>query len=162
MKTNVDPLADRLRALENAMPGGELPPGAFSSHANKPRRSRRLGIVAGLVAVMLLSGAAGAAVHQVMTGVTGSSGVFSPGGPLACSPIQHMNPVDADEALAALGYDVTWQIEYRALDGEHHDHESTMSSTPPADGYVIEGVLEGRHLLLVVEIGPAALPVPGC
>jgi hypothetical protein len=161
MKTNVDPLADRLHALESALPGGELPPGAFSSHANKPHRSRRVAIVAGLVAAMLLSGAAGAAVHQVMTGVTGSSGVFSPGGPLACSPIQHMNPVDANKALTALGYDVTWQIEYRALDPDQHN-ESTMSSTPPTDGYVIEGVLEGRHLLLVVEIGPAAHPVPGC
>jgi hypothetical protein len=160
MKTSVNPLADRLHAMESAMPGGELPPRVFGNHPNKHRRGRRLGIAAGLIAAMLLSGAAGAAVHQVMTGVTGSPGVFSPSGPLACSPIQHMNPVDADKALAALGYDVTWQIEYRALNPDQN--KSTMSSTPPAVGYVIEGVLEGRHLLLVVEIGPAALPVPGC
>ncbi len=161
MENNVEPLAERLHALESAMPAGELPPGAFDTRPNKHGRGRRLAIVAGLIAAMLLSGAAGATVHQVMTGVTGSPGVFSPGGPLACSPIQHMNPVDADKALAALGYDVTWQIEYRALNPDDH-YASTMSSTPPADGYVIDGVLEGRHLLLVVEIGPAATPVGGC
>jgi hypothetical protein len=160
MKTSVDPLADRLHAMESAMPGGELPPRVFDTHAHKHRRGRQLGIVAGIVAAMLLSGAAGAAVHQVMSGVTGSPGVFTPGGPLACSPIQHMNPVDAAKALAALGYVVTWQIEYRAEDPDQN--ESTMSLTPPADGYLIEGVLEGNRLLLVVEIGPAALPVPGC
>ena len=160
MKNDVD-LTQRLRALEAAMPGGELPLGAFDTHPGRRHRGRRLGIVAGLIAAMVLSGAAGAAVHQAMTGVTGSPGVFSRGGPLACSPIQHMNPVDADKALAALGYDVTWQIEYRALNPDDH-YASNVSSTPPADGYVIDGVLEGRHLLLVVEIGPAATPVGGC
>jgi hypothetical protein len=160
MENSVDPLADRLRALESAMPGGELPIGAFDTHRDEPRRRRQLGIVVGLVAAMLISGGAGAAVHQVMTGVTGSRGVFSPQGALACSPIQHMSPVEAGRALAALGYVVTWQIEYRAEDPDQN--VGTMSSTPPADGYVIEGVLEGNHLLLVVEIGPAALPVPGC
>jgi hypothetical protein len=160
MNDSVDPLADRLRALERALPGGELPTDVFGTHSNKPRRRRQLGIVVGLIAAMLISGGAGAAVHQVMTGVTGSRGVFSPGGPLACSPIQHMNPVEAGRALAALGYDVTWQIEYRAEDPDQN--KGTMSSTPPPDGYVIEGVLEGNRLLLVVEIGPAALPVPGC
>lgn len=160
MEKSVDPLTDRLRALESAMPGGELTKGAFVTHPNKPRRLRRLGIAAGLIAAMVLSGAAGASVHQVMTGVKGSPGVFSPGGPLACSPIQHMNPVQAGEALAALGYVVTWQIEYRAEDPDQN--ESTMSSSPPADGSVIEGVLEGNQLLILVERGPAAHPMLGC
>jgi hypothetical protein len=158
-----DPMADRLRALESAVPCGELPTDMFDTHPNKPRRLKRLGIVVGLIAAMLLSGAAGASVHQVMTGVKGSPGVFSPGSPLACSPIQHMNPVEAGKALAALGYVVTWQIEYRAEDPNTHEGwTSSMSSTPPADGYVIEGVLEGNQLLILVERGPAAHPMLGC
>jgi hypothetical protein len=160
MNDSVDPLADRLRALERALPGGELPTDTLVRHPNKPRRRRQLGIVVGLIAAMLLSGVAGASVHQVMTGVKGSSGVFSPGGPLACSPIQHMNPVEAGKALAALGYVVTWQIEYRADDPDQN--ESTMSSVPPPDGFVIEGVLEGNQLLILVERGPAAHQMIGC
>ncbi len=100
MENSVDPLADRLQALESAMPGGELPSGVFDTLPHKPRRRRQLGIVVGLVAAMLLSGVAGASVHQVMTGVKGSPGVFSPGGPLACSPIQHMDPVDPPTPLS--------------------------------------------------------------
>lgn len=40
---------------------------------------------------------------------------------------------------------------------------STQTTTAPEDGYVIEGVVKGRALLLVVETGEAAIPVPsGC
>ncbi len=148
MDNGVDPLASRLHTLEGAMPGGELPSGMFDTHPNKQSRGRRVGIVAGLIAAMLISGAVGAAVHQVAfvsNGVTGVTGVFARnGGVLPCSPIAHMPPVEASKALAALGYVMTWEIE--DLDQGSY----WLSAEPPADGFIVDGVLEDGHQMLVL------------
>lgn len=162
MQDTVDPIAERLHSLESALPGGKLPLGVFDTPPGMRRRSRRLGLVAGIVAAMVISGVAGAAVaHQVMTtGITQTHGAFSPGGVLACSPIQHMSPAEASKALTTLGYLVTWQIQYRAVDP--NQDSGTTSSTPPPDGYIIEGVVDGHQITLLVDRGPAAHAARGC
>jgi hypothetical protein len=152
-------LASRLEVLEGSLPEAEMPRPLLADRSRRTR-VRRIGIVAGLVAAMLVSGVAGAAAHRALTDVHGQPGIFSPGGAMACSPIQHLSPATAAEALSELGYTVTWQIEYRATNPE--DSSSVTSATPPADGYIIDGVFDGDHLLLVVEVGPEAAAVPGC
>jgi hypothetical protein len=153
-------LAPRLKALEMAIPAREMPPGLLGARSARRNGVRRIGFAAGLIAAMLASGAAGAAGRQVLTDVQGQPGIFSPAGAMACSPIQHLAPPAAAKALSDLGYTVTWQIEYRASDPDNS--YSTTSSTPPSSGYIIDGVFDGDRLLLVVEIGPEAAPIPGC
>jgi hypothetical protein len=140
-------LASRLEVLEGSLPEAEMPRPLLADRSRRTR-VRRIGIVAGLVAAMLVSGVAGAAAHRALTDVHGQPG------------IQHLSPATAAEALSELGYTVTWQIEYRATNPE--DSSSVTSATPPADGYIIDGVFDGDHLLLVVEVGPEAAAVPGC
>jgi hypothetical protein len=153
-------LAERLRLLEASLPEGQLHAGKLAPVGRRGTRWKRAAIVTGIVAAMLVSGVAGAAAHEWATGVRGYPGVFVPGGPLACSPIQHMTPPVAAQKLEDLGYNLTWQIEYRGA-GASPD-SSIISMSPPEDGYIIEGVLQGTDLMLLVERGPGARPVRGC
>jgi len=137
-------LHDRLRRLE-----AELP---TEVGARPARRSARWSapVVAGIALLAVATGGAGATIVQ--EAVRGSPGVFSREGPLYCTRIQEMEPPRAAVLLADLGYRVTWQVEDRdAL-------TSVQTTTPPLDGYIIEGVIHGRDLTLVVERGDAAVP----
>ncbi len=69
-----------------------------------------------------------------------------------CTRIQEMAPPRAADLLGLLGYSVTWQIEDRDAG------TSVQLPSPPADGYIIEGILKGRYLTLVVERGANAIP----
>ncbi len=71
---------------------------------------------------------------------------------LACTGVWKMSPPEAEQYLVARGYSVTWQIEDQAAG------TSVLSKQPPTAGYIIEGVLVGRDLTLVVEVGPEAQP----
>jgi hypothetical protein len=55
-----------------------------------------------------------------------------------------MPPVGASKALAALGYVMTWEIE--DLDQGSY----WLSAEPPADGFIVDGVLEDGHQMLVL------------
>jgi hypothetical protein len=56
-----------------------------------------------------------------------------------------MVPSDAAPVLAGLGYDVIWQVEDR------HNRSSTQTTVPPTYGHIIEGVQNGRRLVIVAE-----------
>lgn len=142
-------LRSRLERLESTLPVGQ------TSSARPKRTPLRLslGVASAIAAVALLAGAvAGATV--VSEGVRGYPGLFALGGPFHCTRIQQMAPPQAEAALNELGYDVTWQVEDRGLG------TSVQTPTAPPDGYIIEGVLHGANLLLVVERGEGAVPVP--
>jgi hypothetical protein len=140
----------RMERLEESLPVGES--GAPVARRRPMRLS--LGTAIGIAAATLLAGVvAGATV--VSNGVQGHPGLFSPGGVFACTQIQQMSPQQAGVALGELGYDITWQIENR------DDGSYSQSSQAPADGYIIEGVLDGSRLLLVVERGQSATPGRG-
>lgn len=133
-------LKERLLRLEEEMP--EMP-------SRKPRWSSLklpLSVVV-LVAVLgVATGAAGASVVFREAGGT-APGVFTAEGPLYCSGLHEMAPVQADPLLRDLGYEVTWQIEDRDA------RTSVQSSTPPGDGFIVEGALIDGQLILVVERG---------
>jgi len=118
---------------------------------------RRAGSIAGVILAIASGGAmAGVAVGRPPgpAGATpiGHPGLFNPGQPLHCSGIERMRPPEAARFLEALGYAVTWQVEDRdAL-------TSRQTSVPPATGFIIEGVVHGRAMLLVVEVGSRATP----
>lgn len=129
----------------------------ISYMTTKDRRYHPLGWSAlALVIVAILGIATGAAATSVVfREATGSApGVFSPQGPLYCSGIHQMEPVDADPLLRNLGYEVIWQVEDRDA------KTSVQSSTPPSDGFIVEGAIIEGNLILVVERGEDVEPVP--
>ena len=141
-------LKERLVRLEEGIPD--------LSARTRGSRPLRLSAVA-LVLVGVLGVATGAAATSVVfREVSGGPvpGVFSPGGPLYCSSIHQMAPVVADPLLRELGYKVTWQIEDRDA------KTSVQSTTPPSDGFVVEGAIIQGELILVVERGKYVKPVP--
>jgi hypothetical protein len=137
-------LRGRLIRLEDSL---EVP--GRPRHSALPGRSRRIAVGI-LVAVLVLGGAASASVLMNNREAIPSPGVFSAGGALACTGVWKMTPPEADTYLASRGFDVTWQIEDVAAG------TSRMSKDPPHQGFIIEGVLDGRALTLVVEIGTGA------
>ena len=142
-------LRTRLERLEQTLPTKQ------TMSAGWRRGPLRLSLAAagGLAAVGILAGVvAGATV--VSDQVHGHPGLFAPGGTFYCTNIRQMSPPEAERALAQLGYVVTWQVEDRSLGS------SEQTTTPPSDGYIIEGVLDGKDLVLVVERGEGAAPVP--
>lgn len=130
---------------------------SLSPTREAPSRHRGGLALPAVAALLLIGAAAGTAGAAAIDAVRSSPGVFSQAGALACSSVQDMAPPHADEVLRELGYTVTWQIEDR-------DAGTSVTATiPPAVGYIQEGVLHGRELLLVVETGDAASPVgPSC
>jgi hypothetical protein len=139
-------LKERLVRLEERMP-------AMSANGRR-RRPVQLSALA-LVLVGVLGLATGAAATAVVFREASGPvpGVFSRQGPLYCSGIHDMAPVVADPLLRALGYKVTWQIEDRDA------KTSVQSSTPPSDGFIVEGAIIHGELILVVERGRDVEPV---
>ena len=82
----------------------------------------------------------------------GHPGLFTPGQPLHCSGVDRMTPAEAAPVLEALGYDVTWQVEDRDR------LTSGQTREPPKSGFIIEGIVHGRAMVLVVEVGSRATP----
>jgi hypothetical protein len=155
MDEHDEQLAGRLSALERSLPGPERPLGTLGRRPGGRHRRWKAGLLLGIALLVLASGTTGAAIQQA---VTGHPGVFAPGGVLACSSIRSMSPPAANAALSAVGYQATWQIEDR------DQKTSTIASVPPADGYIVDGVLlQGNELLLVVVRGAhAENPGGGC
>ena len=147
-------LRDRLLRLEAAAPSA-LPP-VLPASATRTHKLRGLGMA--LAAVVLVGGAATAG-SVVLNNAHASPGLFNAGQPLACSGVDSMTPPEAAHWLAQHGYTVTWQIETRNGGSTKDGSTSSRSTTPPQTGYVVGGVLEGKHVLtMVVETGPAAQP----
>jgi len=147
-------LRDRLARLEAAAPAA-LPP-MLPAAATRTHKLRGLGLA---LAAVLLVGAATAAGNAVLNNARGHEGLFNPGQALACTGVELMSPPEAARWFAQHGYTVTWQIETRNGGSTKDASTSRQSSTPPQTGYVIDGVLEGDHVLtMVVETGPAAQP----
>ena len=147
-------LRDRLARLEAAAPGA-LPP-MLPAPATRTHKLRGLGLA---LAAVLLIGAATTAGSAVLNEARSHEGLFNPGQPLACTGVERMTPPEAADWFAQHGYTVTWQIETRNGGSTKDASTSRRSSTPPQTGYVIDGVLEGDHILtMVVETGPAAQP----
>jgi hypothetical protein len=59
-----------------------------------------------------------------------------------------MTPPEADAAIRARGYTVTWQIEDRA------SRSSRIDAQPPTTGYVIGGFVNEMHAHVVVDAQP--------
>lgn len=132
-------LRERMLRLED-----EMPAMSTKTTAGRPLRWS----ASALVLVGVLGMATGAAASTAFQEAVGSApGVFSSQGALYCSRIQQMAPVDADPLLRELGYEVTWQLEDRDA------NTYVRSATPPSDGFIVEGVIIGRDLVLVVERG---------
>jgi hypothetical protein len=146
-------LRDRLSHLEAAAPGA-LPP-MLPAVTTRTHKLRGLGLA--LAAVVLIGGAATAG-SVVFNNAIGRPGLFNAGQPLACTGVERMTPPEAAHWLSQHGYTVTWQIEARTGGSTKESSTSTQSATPPQTGYVIDGVLEGKHLTMVVETGPGATP----
>lgn len=134
-------LRDRLQQMEDTMPD------LISTPRGRNPLRWSLPAVALVAALGIAAGAAGATAIQFATSGGPTPGVFSADGPLYCTRIQQMTPQEADPLLRQLGYAVTWQLEDRDA------RTSTRSTTPPSDGYIVEGVIVGRDLTLVVERG---------
>lgn len=102
-----------------------------------------------VVLVAVLGVATGAAAATVVFRDAGGTapGVFTAEDPLYCNGLHELSPVQADPLLRDLGYEVTWQIEDRDA------RTSRQSSTPPGDGFIVEGALINGQLVLVVERG---------
>jgi hypothetical protein len=146
-----DKLRQRISRLEQSIPIRE--PG----ESGYPRRSLRLSLATSLAvsALLVLAGVvAGAAVGAtvVSNGVQARPGLLAPSGTFYCTQIPRMAPDRAGVALADLGYTITWQVEDRDTG------TSKQTDTAPTDGYIVDGVLDGHHLLLVVERGSGAHP----
>ncbi len=62
-----------------------------------------------------------------------------------CSGIQGMVPSKAAPLLSSLGYHVTWQVDDKAA------HTTSQTIVPPAQGLIIEGIQNGRQLVVVVD-----------
>lgn len=134
-------LKERLLRLEGEMP---------DTSTRRPRwgRSFRLPLFAVVLVALLgmVTGAAAAGI--VFREVSGTApGAFTGEGPLYCSGIHEMAPTQADPLLRDLGYRVTWQIEDRDA------KTSVQSSTPPSDGFIVEGAIVDGELIIVVERG---------
>ena len=140
-------LKERLLRLEEEMPD-------MSTRRRPWNRSLRLPLTA-VVLVGVLGMATGAAAASVVFREAGGTapGAFTAEGPLYCSGIHEMAPAQADPLLRDLGYEVTWQIEDRDA------RSSVQSSTPPTDGFIVEGAIIGGKLILVVERGQNVEPV---
>lgn len=141
-------LRSRLSRMEARLPVQ----GAPSSPRMKMPMRLSAGVAGGLAALTLLAGAVAGAT--ISSQVRGHPGLFAPGGVFYCTQIRQLSPPQAEAALEKLGYIVTWQIEDRS------DGSSVQTPTAPAAGYIIEGVLEDAELILVVEVGDGAAPVP--
>lgn len=134
-------LKERLLRLEEGMPD-------MAKMRRRRNSSLRLPLTI-VVLVGLLGVASGAAAATVVFREAGGSapGVFTAEGPLYCSGVHEMSPAQAHPLLRDLGYEVTWQIEDRDA------KTSIQSSSPPSDGFIVEGAIVRGELILVVERG---------
>lgn len=116
------------------------------------RRHSRLTPLTWLAAAALLAAAfaSGAGARELMDHGWSTSGLFNPGGALHCSGIQGMVPSEAAPILAALEYEVTWQVE----DDDRQTH-SYQTRVAPSRGQVFEGIQKGVELVIVVELDHA-------
>jgi hypothetical protein len=140
-------LKERLVRLEAGMPDMSA-----KTRGSRPLRMSALALVLVGVLGVVTGAAATSVVFREASGPV--PGVFSRQGPLYCSGIHQMAPVVADPLLRELGYKVTWQIEDRDA------KTSVQSSTPPSDGFIVEGAIIHGELILVVERGRGVEPVP--
>lgn len=130
-------LSERLARLE-----ASLPPAGRLASAKDRRPTRLLWPVMAVTLVVAFGGGVAARQLVLDRGWT-DSGLFTRGGALYCSGLQHMAPRDAAPILRQLGYVVTWQVDDRATG------ESYQSADPPAGGYVDEGIQKGKQLVIV-------------
>ena len=145
MKSFDEILSYRLKKLEESLP---------DEPSTKRRQPVRLSLATtgAIAAVALLAGVV--VGSGPLSGVHGSDGLFNPGQPLQCTRIQQMSPTEASAILANMGYIVTWQVE------DQDAGTSKQTQRVPADGYIIDGVVQGKMMVLVVERGENASPVP--
>jgi hypothetical protein len=144
-------LAERLARLEASLP----PP--HPQGIARDRGPARLVWVALAVALIMAFGGGVAARELVLDRGWTDSGLFTRGGALYCSGLQHMAPRDAAPILRQLGYVVTWQVDDRATG------ESYQSSEPPAGGYVDEGIQKGKQMIIVApQNDPGPIPPLSC
>lgn len=140
-----DELATRLTGLESRLRWAD-------EVATRPSK-RRLRWTAPLVAIVAALSIGAGAIAAVTLEPRAAPGIFAAGGTLYCSDVANRPPNAAQPMLESLGYTVTWQIEDRDAG------TSTQSTTPPKDGYIVEGSQHGRNLLIVVERGSTVIPV---
>ena len=144
-------LSERLARLEASLP----PPGRRAN--TEGPRSNRLLWPAMVVTLALAFGGGVAARQLVLDRGWTDSGLFTRGGALYCSGLQHLAPRDAAPILRQLGYVVTWQVDDRETG------DSYQSSEPPAGGYVDEGIQKGQQLVIVApQNDPGPIPPLSC
>ena len=132
-----DEFRARLGRLEADL-AEDVPPAPRIVGRRAAPRLTPLSLVASL-ALLVIGFIAGCTTHQLAWD-RDHPALFSNGGALYCSGIQEMAPPEAALALAALGYDVTWQVE------DHAAHTVVLASEPPDSG----------RLAAAVQMGPEA------
>lgn len=138
-----DELRQRMSQLERNLADATVAvPRPFAGHP-RPRLTTLTWIAA--IALLVVGFAGGVAARELVSDPAWiTSGLFTRGGALYCSGIQGMVPADAAPVLAGLGYDVIWQVEDRRA------RTSTQTTVPPTYGHIIEGVQNGRRLVIVL------------
>lgn len=149
-----DALRARLARLERSVEVGTVPP--MSVLRRDGWRGRRLTAPLLIGAGMLLFGSGAVVGSRILAPdePVAREGFANVGQPFHCAGLELMIPPEADAAIRARGYTITWQIEDKAAGS------SRLDARPPATGYVIGGFVEEMHAHVVVETGPAAVPIP--
>ncbi len=147
-------LRTRLARLEGSVAVGTVP--RMSALRRDGWRGRRFAVPLLIGAAMLLFGSGAVVGSRVLAPnePIGREGFANVGQPFHCVGLERMTPPDADAAIRARGYTVTWQIEDQAAPS------SRLDTRPPATGFVIGGYVNGMHAHVVVETGTAAQPIP--
>jgi hypothetical protein len=150
-------LGERLARLESAAPGPIVAPERqVGSRWNVAR-----GSVAVAAALALAAFVAGAAVGRYVDSnePVARPGLENPGQPFHGVGLQCMTPREAQAVIVAKGFDVWWQIEDRDSNG---NGTTTFSASPPRDGVVEAGFIDGMTAHVVVSVGSGATPFDWC
>ncbi|MDQ3554767.1 MAG: hypothetical protein M3395_10235 [Chloroflexota bacterium] len=147
-------LRTRLARLEGSVAVGTVP--RMSALRRDGWRGRRFAVPLLIGAGMLLFGSGAVVGSRVLAPneAIGREGFSNVGQPFHCVGLERMTPPEADAAIRARGYTVTWQIEDQAA------RSSRLDAHPPATGFVIGGFVKDMHAHVVLETGTAAEPIP--
>jgi len=153
-----DPFDDRLRSrLERLTAAIPVAPLETPATGRITRRRPFRVVLAAAAMVVLISLGATAAILE-LNRPSAQAGAFAEGGPLHCSGVDQLTPVDAQRWIAAHGLTARWQREDRSTG------DSTTTSDPPDQGVIIDALaLDPTTVLILVDLGRTEpLPARPC
>lgn len=141
-----DPFDDRLRSrlerLTAAIPVEPL----VTMDASPRRRSLRVVLVAASMVILLSLGTTAAILEWNRP--SARAGAFTPGGPLHCSGVDQMTPIQAAQWLAEHGLAARWQREDRSTG------TTATTDDPPDRGAIIDALtLDPTTVLVLIDLG---------